>query len=429
MTQITLRRDAWHTDEETVLKIPDGWTVNVTGNQPLPALSAAEIDSRTDDPIDSPLLADLAKGKKSAVILVDDITRPTPADKLLPGLIRRLQQGGIPPEGMKILAACGSHREPTPAEIIQKVGMEIPAAVQIFTHECRKDCAQAGSTAAGTPVWLNQRMLASELKIGVGSVYPHPAAGFSGGGKIMALGAAGYETIRVLHDNQPGTERRTGEIDHPFRRQISEIARLGGLSFIVNVTLNQDRQICGLFAGGPDRAFAEAAAFARQHYTVPVDRSAEVVIADMYPFDMDFQYALDRGFWPFEFSSKHSVKIMLAHCPAGIGSHEFFPAANPAAARLKRRLKNFTFRDLFTLPARLRAVRRMAWRRNLEVIVVSPFITPAELKETLPRGVTAVDWESAVRMVSSKFPGQSNLRAALYRTAPLMLPDPGNPTP
>lgn len=109
MKNVVVKKNVWFTDEDDTLQFPDEWTINVFGNQVLPALSDKEIDQRLDEPIDSLPLSSMAIGRKSAIILIDDISRPTPVPKLLSNVITRLSQAGIPENRIKVLIAGGTH--------------------------------------------------------------------------------------------------------------------------------------------------------------------------------------------------------------------------------------------------------------------------------------------------------------------------------
>ena len=421
LKNISIKKNAWFSDEDVALQFPDNWIINVFGDQYLPALSDTEINDRLDEPIECLPLSALAEEKKSAIILVDDISRPTPVAKILQNVIERLTRVGFPLMGIKILIANGSHKQPTAEEILSKTGSGIPKGIEIITHDCKNDCVWIEKTSLGTPIYINKHVIEAELKIGIGGIYPHPIAGFSGGNKILALGAAGLDTIRVLHDQRRGDNLRTGEIDHPFRREINEIAKAAGMDFIVNVTINQNRQISGVFAGHPEKAFHQAVDVARKNYSISVDNKADVVIVDMYPFDLDFQFAFDRGLWPFEYSLKNSLKIILADCPKRIGDHELFPVSNPFLIRLKRRIINYKFHDLFHFSDRLHSLNRLIWRRRLNAFIVSQFISDRELRDVIPKGKVIKDWESMLQLLTKKYKGQSNIQLAFYLTAPLML--------
>jgi nickel-dependent lactate racemase len=422
MNKINLKKNVWYSNDDFTLAFPDDWSVNVHGNQEIPTLSDHEIQMRLDNPIGCESFPRSIKPNQSAIILIDDITRPTPTYPIINHIIDRLIIGGIKETDNKILISGGTHKKATNDEVRLKLGNTIPSQVRILNHDCKDDCVFLGTTTLGTPVNINKHVMESDLKIAISSVYPHPIAGFSGGSKILALGAGGIDTIRILHDLRGGAIHRTGEIDHPFRREINEIAKIAGLNFCVNLSLNQNRMISGVFAGEPEQSFSEAVSFVKKNYSVPVDADADIVIADMYPFDMDFQFAFDRGLWPFEYASKKSTKIILANCQNGIGGHELFPVSNPMMARIIRRLEYFHLRDLSKIGQRVRSIRNILWRRKLSVTVVSPFITKDSLIRVLPRGDVLTDWEQTLTMLTQKYSGKNRVQVAVYLTAPFMLP-------
>jgi nickel-dependent lactate racemase len=421
MKNFVIKKNVWFSDEDDTLQFPDDWTINIFGNQLLPALSDKEIYQRIDEPIDSLRLSSMANGQKSAIILIDDISRPTPVIKLLSIVIAILSQAGVPTNRIKVLIAGGTHRQANHEEILMKTGLGIPKEVDVLTHDCKSNCVLIGKTSLGTPIFINKNVIDSEIKIGIGSVYPHPVAGFSGGNKILALGAAGLETIRVLHDLRRGSNLRTGEINHPFRNEINEICEIAGMNFCINVSLNQNREISGIFAGHPVKAFSEAVSFVKKNYSVQMDTKADIIVIDMYPFDMDFQFAFDRGLWPLEYSPKNTTKIILANCIKGIGSHELFPVSNPMFVRIKRRIIHFKVLDILNISDRIRSIQRIIRRRNLNTYVVTPYISNTEIKKVLPKSKIVNDWKSMLQVINEKYKGKSNIRVAFYLTAPLML--------
>jgi nickel-dependent lactate racemase len=422
MKKIFLKRDVWLSDEDLLLEFPDNWEVNIYGNQRLPSLSDREIEFFIDNPIYTKSIFELAESKRSAILLVDDITRPTPTHRIISAVIDRLIRSGISENRIRILFAGGTHPKPLEEEIIMKIGKEVSERFQILRHDCKEDCVNIGKTTLGTPVHINRHVMESDIKIGISSVYPHPIAGFSGGSKILALGAAGIETIKILHDTRRGANNRTGDIKHPFRDEINEISNLAGFDFCINITLNQDRMISGVYAGDPQKAFSDAVFTFKRDYKVKVEPNADVIVVDMYPFDMDFQFAFDRGLWPFKNSKKGSKKIILANCTKGIGGHELFPVSNPLPTRIVRRIENFNLNDILQIPERIQAIKKIFWRRRLDIVVISPYILKNEIKKVLPRGQVLCDWDSTIVQLRDEFKGRSDVSVAIYRTAPLMLP-------
>jgi nickel-dependent lactate racemase len=193
------------------------------------------------------------------------------------------------------------------------------------------------------------------------------------------------------------------------------------MNFCINVSLNQNREISGIFAGHPVKAFSEAVSFVKKNYSVQMDTKADIIVIDMYPFDMDFQFAFDRGLWPLEYSPKNTTKIILANCIKGIGSHELFPVSNPMFVRIKRRIIHFKVLDILNISDRIRSIQRIIRRRNLNTYVVTPYISNTEIKKVLPKSKIVNDWKSMLQVINEKYKGKSNIRVAFYLTAPLML--------
>lgn len=417
----TLSKNAWYGDNLLTVSFPAAWQVRVIRGQPLPTLTQTDMRSALQHPIQSPPLSTLAQGKTSAVILIDDLSRPTPAADLLPLVFDELFNAGLRSEQITIISAGGTHQPDDRIQIKKKTG-NTPADIRVLAHDCHNNLTDLGTTRRGTPVLVNEIVAENDLKIGIGCIYPHPAAGFSGGAKILAPGAVGCETIRILHDQFQGAQHRAGSIDTEFRQEVAEIADRIGLDFIVNVTLNLQRHIAALFAGHPVHAFEQGVAFARENYTVPYSPQSDIIIADMYPFDTDFQVAFDRGLWPIEMADRRSSKVLLASCPQGLGGHELFPVSDPLIPRLKRRLRSLKPADLFTLGNRFRAVKKVFRRKQLRVLILSQGLKQNDLKKTLPKSQILPDWDAVLDLLIQKHGENQPTTVAIYCCAPLMMP-------
>ena len=238
------------------LNLPDGFRYRVLEARsatPLPDWQGG-LESALDAPIGAPALAEMARGKRSAAISVCDITRPAPNRKTLPPVLRRLEQAGIPRENITILIATGLHRPATDAEIREICGEEIAAAYRVVNHDARNLSSHRhlGSTASGTPVYIDERFIAADLHITLGFIEPHLMLGFSGARKLIAPGLAAQETIKVLHSPKFMRDARAAEgsiEDNPLHRELLEIARMARHDFMLDVALARDRSIAGIFAG------------------------------------------------------------------------------------------------------------------------------------------------------------------------------------
>src|SRR5579883_880817 len=225
----------------------------------------AAIESGLDHPVGTPPVTELARGKRSAAISVCDITRPAPNRQVLPPLLRRLESGGMPREGITILIATGLHRPATEAEIREICGDSIAAAYRVVNHNARQlsEHRHLGATASGTPVYVDERFVSADLHITLGFIEPHLMLGYSGGRKLIAPGLAAQETIKVLHSSRFMRDVRSSEgsiEDNPLHHELLEIAAMARHDFLLDVTLGPGkpgtRPITQVFAGEPVKAHA-----------------------------------------------------------------------------------------------------------------------------------------------------------------------------
>jgi nickel-dependent lactate racemase len=292
--------------------------------------SAAALEAALDRPIESAPLLELARGKRSAAISVCDITRPAPNRQTLPPVLRRLEQAGIPREGITILIATGLHRAATEAEIREICGAEIAAAYRVVNHDARDvgSHAHLGSTASGTPVHIDGRFIAADLHLTLGFIEPHLMLGYSGGRKLIAPGLAAQESIKVLHSSKYMRDSRAVEgsiADNPLHRELLEISRMARHDFLLDVALARDRSIAGVFAGHPEKAHAKGVEFVSQVMLETIDEPVDAVITTSagYPLDLTFYQAI-KGVT----AASHIVKaggriLLMGECPEGAGAPEF----------------------------------------------------------------------------------------------------------
>jgi nickel-dependent lactate racemase len=314
------------------VSVPDGFRCQVVRSRSGEALAdtAAALDAALDHPIGSEPLAGLAAGKKTAAISVCDITRPAPNRITLPPLLRRLHEAGIPVEGITILIATGLHRAATEDEVRSIVGPEIAAAYRVVSHHARalEEHRPLGSTRRGTPVYIDERFIAADLHITLGFIEQHLMLGFSGGRKLVAPGLAAQETIKVLHSPRFMREPLATEgsiAGNPLHAELLEIARMARHDFILDVTLTQDRQISGIFAGDPVKAHAGGVEFLVAHCLEKLEEPVDAAITSAagYPLDLTF-YQATKGIT----AAQHIVKpggriLVVGECAEGVGSPEF----------------------------------------------------------------------------------------------------------
>jgi lactate racemase len=280
-------------------------------------------------PVGSAPLRDLAKPGDRACIVFTDITRACPDDLLVPALLEELVQAGVRDENITLLCATGMHRSSTHAEKIAKLGAGVVSHFRVIDNEPQNQAVlvDLGLTSGGVPVQLHRAALESDLIIATGIVEPHQYAGYSGGSKTLAVGAAGEALIAHTHGpafvEHPCT--RLGRIDgNPFQEAMIEVGHRAGLSFIINVVLDDEKKILCVSAGDPELAFMELVTFARSVYEVPIPHQYDIVIGGAgYPKDSNL-YQASRAptylfFAPIPVIRAGGVMIIPARCEEGAG--------------------------------------------------------------------------------------------------------------
>jgi lactate racemase len=314
------------------LNLPDGLDYTVLEARSASALpdQARAIEEALDRPTAGPPLMELAKGKRTAAISVCDITRPAPNRVVLPPVLKRLEQAGIPRENVIVMIATGLHRAATDAEIREILGPEIAGTVRVGNHNARNrdEHRYLGDTGSGTPVWIDERFIAADLHITLGFIEPHLMLGFSGGRKLIAPGLAAQETIKVLHSPKFMRDARAVEgsvADNPLHRELLEISRMARHDFIVDVALTRDRKIAGVFAGAAEQAHAEGMKFVSRVMLEELPEPVDAVVTSCagYPLDLTFYQAI-KGITAAQHIVKPGGRILLiAECAEGPGAHEF----------------------------------------------------------------------------------------------------------
>ena len=326
----TVRSRAWYGDEELTLNFPTGWEVEVLGPNDAPALSDVQIERAFAEPIGTSRISELARGKKSAAIVVDDLSRPTPAATVIPVLLRELAAAGVPKSEIRFVVGGGSHRPLTDEEIAKKIGADVAAEYEATSHDFMDgDLRALGSLDNGMPIYLNHVVADADFKICLGGIYPHGAVGFGGGAKLVVPGVAGFATMFYFHTFSPSRghaviERKGSEPDH---RDFSEaVARVLGLDVIVNTVLNRRREICGLFVGDFVQAHRKGAHFALDTYSTEIPEASrketDLVVLNCYPLDSD-PIQTGKALWAARYFEK-AHQMALNPATDGICYHGLF---------------------------------------------------------------------------------------------------------
>lgn len=413
MTEIVLRTEAWMGDKEKPFTFPDAWQVTVC-----PPVDAAEMDDAAirqalADPIGTERLSRTASGAKSAVIIVDDLSRPTPAARIAPFVLAELREAGVPEDGICFVVGGGAHRPLTEAETVKKLGQGIVARYPVHNHDAYSgSLVGLGNMEDGTPVYIHPAVVEAEIRIALGSILPHPGAGMGGGAKLIVPGVAGIATIAYSHHLFPmrsrGHVQRQGE-DDDIRFHAERVARTVGLDIIVNCVLNSQRAVAGLFVGDLEAAHRAGCRFAETVYRTDIPQrvvdSADIVLINAYPQDYD-PVQVAKSAWPIALFER-AYKVMLNPATDGILYHGLSDEMDYARHLM---LREQSAADP-PPPPEIRSTEQM--------IMVSEHFPPADFYRVHPDGALFASWESAVDALLQVCPTGS---VVVLPCAPIQLP-------
>jgi nickel-dependent lactate racemase len=293
---------------------------------------AAAIRRALSEPINAPSLNALARGRKSACILICDITRPVPNHLFLRPMVETLVASGIPLSGITILVATGLHRPNLGEELAELIGDPwVMQKVRIENHYARNeaDHVDLGRTATrGTPVKLDRRFVEAELHIATGLVEPHFMAGWSGGRKVVAPGVAHHETIRTFHSArfmEDPLAVQCNLIGNPLHEEQLEIVRGLGEVYALNTVIDDERGLAYVNFGEIIASHAAAVQFVDAAIRVPAPRRFKTVVTSSagYPLDKTYYQTIKGMVTPMDILEPGGSLIIASACSEGFGSEEF----------------------------------------------------------------------------------------------------------
>lgn len=271
--------------------------------------------------------ADFA-GVQSAAVAINDKTRLVPHQHLLPPLLARLAGLGLPPQKITLLIATGTHPPMTPDEYTAVLPQAIIERYPVLCHNTddTDSLLYLGKTARETPVWVNRRYLAADLRIVVGNIEPHQFQGFSGGVKSAAIGLAGRATVNHNHAMMTDARSQLGQYDHnPARQDVEEIGQIMGIHLALNAVLNNKKEIVQVVAGTPTAVMAAGIPLAKAICQVEVSAPFDVVIASPggHPKDINVYQAQKSLAHATLVTKSGGAVILAAACPEGTGSRGY----------------------------------------------------------------------------------------------------------
>lgn len=280
-------------------------------------------------PIGSPRLCELARGKRTATVILSDHTRPVPSREIVPEMLAQLREGN-PDIDVTLLVATGFHRPTTRAELEAKLGAALCAAEKIVVHDCAdaKSNVHIGTLPSGAPLVIDRVAAQSDLLLAEGFIEPHFFAGFSGGRKSVLPGVCDRATVLGNHCSAfiHSERARTGILEgNPLHRDMLAAAEMAKLAYIVNVVIDEQKRIVAAFAGDSVRAHREGVEFLRGYCEAPAI-PADIVLTTNggAPLDQNV-YQCVKGLTAAEATAKEgAVLILCAECADGTGGEAFY---------------------------------------------------------------------------------------------------------
>lgn len=277
------------------------------------------------EPIGTPRLRDMVRLGQKIAIITSDITRPVPSYKILPHLLKELWYASVNPDDVTVVFALGVHRGHTESEQRKLVGEEVFSKVSCIDSDCG-GFIRMGTTQRGTPVDIARVVAHADIRIGVANIEYHYFAGYSGGAKSLMPGVSTREAVQSNHSLMALPEASAGRLDdNPVRRDLEDALNYCPLHFIVNVVMDEQKEIVCAVAGDAIKAHRRGCAFLDKLYLKRIKCRADIVIASQggYPKDLNLyqtQKALENA--------KHAVKkggiiILVGSCHEGLGESVF----------------------------------------------------------------------------------------------------------
>ncbi len=332
-----MRIDLNYGKEGLSLELADDLDVHVIRKPDMPVLPAPEdaIREALAEPVGTAPLAELAKGRKTACILICDITRPVPNHLFLRPMIGTLLAAGLPASGITVLVATGLHRPNEGEELAELIGDPwVLDTVEVANHFARDDAAHADlgvTPTRGTPVKLDRRLVDADLKIATGLVEPHFMAGYSGGRKVIAPGVAHKDTITTFHSARfmadPAADN--GVLDgNPLHEEQLEIVKMLGGALALNTIIDEERRLSFVNFGEIVESHLLTVERVRAFAEVPVPERFRTVVttAAGYPLDKTYYQTVKGMVGPIDILEPGGDLIIASACSEGMGSPEFVDA-------------------------------------------------------------------------------------------------------
>src|SRR3989475_1448671 len=349
------------------IALPDHRTTVIapSNNPGLPDEKAAVI-SALQAPMGAPPLRELLHAAHRVCIAFTDLTRATPNERIIPWLLESMD-GLVPRENITLLNQLGTHRPNTRVELETMLTPQVVANYRVLNHDPDNPDAllQLGTTRDGTPALINRPLVESDVRIIHGFIEPHFFAGFSGGPKGIMPGCAGLKTVMSNHGAKNiGDPRAAFGITegNPLWEELRDIALRAGPGFLLNVSLNEQKQITGVFAGDLLGAHKAGCEFVRHSAMQRVKAPFEIVVTTNsgYPLDLNLYQGVKGMSAGARIIKKGGMLILACECREGI------PANSPLDKLLRSASSPEEILAMLATPGFVRAEQ---WQAQIQALV------------------------------------------------------------
>ncbi|MFQ6671762.1 MAG: lactate racemase domain-containing protein [Candidatus Tectimicrobiota bacterium] len=409
MASVTIPWGAWYEMGFRRLSFPGRYELLAPPVPDGPDLGAEAIRRALEQPVGSPPLAELARGRSSVAVAVDDLTRPTPAGRLLPWVLETIDEAGIGLEAVTVVVASGAHRPLQRSDLLKKLGPDVVGRLPVFSHSPYDGLVDYGTTPHGTPIQINRWFARASLKITLGAVLPHPSAGFGGGAKIVLAGLGSLEALERNHG--PAVREvagRVGEVEgNALRADLEEALAKVGVDFCINVVSPAVGVVAAVVAGHPVASHRAACAEARRLFTVSASPGpVDIVCVNAYPKDTEFLQVTNAfNVWADRTEplvAPGGTLVVLTAASEGLGTHGLLGPGGPLYRPLAERAG---FDRLF---------------EGRAVAVVCPTISRRELELLFPPSAALfADWPACRAYLEDRHPASA--RVAVFGASALQL--------
>ena len=402
--------------------MPDGTTIIEPAPQHGLADERAALLDALANPVAAPSLASAISATARICIVHTDITRATPNDRLIPWLLAYLENAGASRENITLLNGTGTHRPNTRAELEAMLTPQVAANYRCVNHDSEDRAAhvQFGVTRSGETALIDRTLVEADVRIVTGFIEPHFFAGFSGGPKGIMPGVAALETVMSNHGARHiGDPRAAFGITegNPLWEEMRDIALRIGASFLVNVALNERREITGIFAGDLIAAHRAGIEFVRASAMQAVAEPFDIVLTTNsgYPLDMNLYQAVKGMAAAARIVKDGGAIILAAECAEGV------PAGSPHD-RLLRSVGNGG--ELLARLAQPGFVRPEQWQSQIQALIQrrAEIHMHSTLSDETIRAAHLLPCRDIAALIAQKRAANPTARIAVLPQGPLTIP-------